>query len=196
MIQPSSTPSPIPNLFSEAFVSVDVETAGPSPSNYSLLAIGACLVSDPQRGFYVELQPLNDNMVAEAMSVHGLTLRELAVRGLPPVDALRRFEQWLATQIPAAQAPIFVAFNAPFDWMFVSEYFHRFLGRNPFGHSALDIKSFYMGASGVRWSETGMRNLSPRYLNNQSLTHHALRDAQDQAEVFRQLLVRASHNRS
>ncbi len=29
----------------------------------------------------------------------------------------------------------FVAFNASFDWMFVKDYFHRFLGRNTFGHA-------------------------------------------------------------
>ncbi len=112
--------------FPEAFVSVDVETAGPNPSQYSLLAIGACLVSYPSRGFYVELQPVNANAVPEAMAIHGLSLSELAARGLSPADALGRFEQWLANEIPSDQHPIFVAFNAPFDWMFVADYFHRF----------------------------------------------------------------------
>jgi DNA polymerase III epsilon subunit-like protein len=180
--------------FSEAFVSVDVETAGPNPSQYSLLAIGACLVSDPAHGFYVELQPVNANAIPEAMAIHELSLGELAARGLPPADALARFEQWLASEIPSDQEPIFVAFNAPFDWMFVADYFHRFLGRNPFGHSALDVKSYYMGLSGVHWSETSMRYLAPRYLKNQPLSHHALRDAQDQAELFKQLLTQASKN--
>ena len=27
--------------------------------------------------------------------------------------------------------------------MFVNDYFHRFLGRNPFGHAALDLKAFF-----------------------------------------------------
>jgi ribonuclease T len=40
-----------------AYVSVDVETAGPSPSRHALMAIGACLVADPEQGFYAELQP-------------------------------------------------------------------------------------------------------------------------------------------
>ncbi len=182
--------------FSEAFVSVDVETAGPNPSQYSLLAIGACLVSDPQRAFYLELQPVNANAVPEAMAIHGLSLGELAARGLPPADAMARFEQWLANEITSGYKPVFVAFNAPFDWMFVADYFHRFLGRNPFGHAALDVKSFYMGVSGVRWSETSMRYLAPRYLKNRPLTHHALRDAQDQAELFKQLLAESSKNQS
>ncbi len=172
----------------EAFVSVDVETAGPNPSQYSLLALGACLVSDPQRAFYVELQPVNSNAEPAAMAIHHLTLAELKQRGLPPADALTRFENWLKAEIPPDQPPIFVGFNAPFDWMFVDDYFHRYLGRNPFGHAALDVKSFYMGLTGVRWAETGLRHIAPQYGQDQPLTHHAQRDAQDQAELFRRLL--------
>ena len=36
---------------SEIFVSIDVETSGPIPGEYSLLSIGACLVSDPDTTF-------------------------------------------------------------------------------------------------------------------------------------------------
>ena len=39
----------------EAYISVDVETAGPNPGQYSLLSIGACLVFVPAKTFYVEL---------------------------------------------------------------------------------------------------------------------------------------------
>lgn len=175
-----------------AYVSVDVETAGPNPSRYSLLSIGACLVCDPERAFYVELQPVNENITNEALAVSGLSLEELAAHGLPPAEAMSRFEAWVETEVPAGEQPIFVAFNAPFDWMFVSDYFHRFLGRNPFGHAALDLKAFYMGLTGVPWEETTMRYVSARYLDDQRLTHHALRDAQDQAELFRKMLAQAA----
>ena len=176
----------------EAYVSVDVETAGPNPSQYSLLSIGACLVADPQRTFYVELQPVNDNATPEALEVSRLSLKELAKRGLPPAEAMARFEAWLVAEIPTGQQPIFVAFNAPFDWMFVNDYFHRFLGRNPFGHAALDLKAFYMGLTGVHWSETTMRYVAARYLSDRQLMHHALRDAQDQAELFQKMLAEAA----
>ena len=94
-------------------------------------------------------------------------------------------------QSSGGRMPVFVAFNAAFDWMFVNDYFHRYLGRNPFGHTALDIKSFYMGLSGVCWEETTMRFVGPRYLGDQQLTHHALRDAMDQAQIFRKMLAEA-----
>jgi len=176
----------------EAYISVDVETAGPNPGRYSLLSIGACLVTDPRRAFYVELQPVSDDALPEALAVSGLSLEELVERGLPPSEALARFEGWLAEEIPSEQQPVFVAFNAPFDWMFVSDYFHRFLGRNPFGHSALDMKAFYMGLTGVRWSETGMGHVAARYLGGRTLTHHALHDAQDQAELFQKMMAEAA----
>ena len=36
-----------------AYISVDIETAGPNPSQYAMLSIGACLVCEPQRTFYL-----------------------------------------------------------------------------------------------------------------------------------------------
>jgi DNA polymerase III epsilon subunit-like protein len=179
--------SSFPNGDRETYVSVDVETAGPHPCRYSLLSIGACLVSNPSEGFYVELQPVNDNAVPSALAVTGLSLSRLARTGVPPEDALLRFEAWLSDVVPAEHHPVFVAFNAPFDWMFVNDYFHRYLARNPFGHSALDIKAFYMGKTGVSWAQTSMKYLNDRYLGGRQLAHHALRDAQDQAELFVQI---------
>jgi ribonuclease T len=173
------------------YVSVDVETAGPNPSQYSLLSIGACLVADLRRTFYVELQPVHENSTPEALSVSGLSLEELALRGLPPAEAMARFESWLVDEVPPGEQPILVAFNAPFDWMFVCDYFYRFLGRNPFGHTALDLKAFYMALTGVSWSETSMRYISSRYLSGRQLSHHALQDAVDQAELFLKMLSQA-----
>ena len=80
---------------------------------------------------------------------------------------------------------MFVGFNAVFDWMFVDDYFHRLLGHNPFGHTAIDIKSYALGILGGTWTQTSMRYLSPRFLGGRKLAHNALGDAQDQAELFR-----------
>lgn len=171
------------------FISVDVETAGPNPTNYSLLSIGACTVGDPRQTFYVELQPVNDNALPEALAISGLTLEGVRENGLEPGEAMASFDAWLAKVVPEESRPLFVALNAAFDWMFVADYFHRFLGRNPFGHAALDIKALYMGLTGVPWSETSMRFLSSRYLNDRNLSHHALSDAIDQAEILTAILA-------
>ena len=173
--------------YDEAYISVDVETAGPSPSQYSLLSIGACLVSRPEKSFYIELQPVNDKMLPEALAIHGLSIEALRVNGIPPAEAMTRFDAWLKEVVPEDQVPVFVAFNAPFDWMFINDYFHRCLGHNPFGHAAIDIKAYYMGITGSTWKETTMQNVSRDYMGGRDSSHNAEEDAIDQAIIFSQL---------
>ena len=176
----------------EIYISVDVETAGPNPGLYSLLSIGACLVSDPAQRFYVELQPVNDAVALEALQISGLDMDGLKSRGLHPVAAMKRFADWVARVTPADSQPVFVAFNAPFDWMFIADYFHRFLGQNPFGHKALDMKAFFMGMRGIQWEQTGFDDISRHYQIKESLKHNALEDALAQANLFRRILEERS----
>lgn len=174
---------------SETYVCVDVETAGPIPVDYSLLSIGACTIFEPRLTFYIELKPINKNLTEEAASVHHLSLKQLKKEGVAPQEALARFEAWLLKDAALDRQPLFVAFNAAFDWMFINYYFHHFLGRNPFGHTAIDIKAFYMGKAGVPWLQTSWRYIDPSNTPKFELTHHALQDALDQAELFRKLLA-------
>lgn len=171
----------------ESIVMVDVETAGPAPSLYPLLSIGACTLLQPRKTFYIELKP--DQMAAEqeALEVSQFTLEDLVIRGTPPLEAMVQFQKWLSEEIPGGK-PIFAAFNAPFDWMFVNDYFIRYLGCNPFGHNALDVRPLYMGLRGVSWRQSSMRMVSHHYLESRSLTHHALQDAQDQADMLAGIL--------
>lgn len=166
------------------FISVDVETAGAIPSQYALLSIGACNLAQPRRTFYAELAPDKKLTDPRAMEVHGLDLDRLSREGLPPEEALRRFAAWLVDVVPPGNKPLMVGFNLPFDWMFIHDYFHRYLGDNPFGHSAVDIKAVYMGASGKSWAETSGRYLHGRYHDQNELTHNALEDAIAQAIIF------------
>jgi ribonuclease T len=169
----------------EIYISVDVETAGPTPSAHSMLSIGACVVDRDDAQFYVELKPDKTATVATSMAIGGLSMSELEATGEQPAAAMAMFEQWIATVVPEGSIPVFVGFNAAFDWMFVDDYFQRYLGHNPFGHSAIDIKSLYMGVSGSTWAKTSLRYLSPLYLDGSKLSHNALGDAKVQAEVFR-----------
>lgn len=168
---------------SENYICVDVETAGPNPADYAMLSIGAVRVAEPERGFYIELLPDRDKQTDEAESVHGLSLERLAREGTPPAQAMTRFAEWLR-QVGGAREPIFVAFNAPFDWMFVNDYFHRYLGSNPFGHRALDMKALFMGLHHTAWGDTSFHQVSSHYGLQTSLPHYALEDARRTAEVF------------
>lgn len=171
-----------------AFISVDVETAGPYPGKFALLSIGACCVAQQERTFYVELQPDRAEFSSDAMLVSGLSLDQLARAGTPPEKAMADFEAWALNITPRGMRPIMVAFNAAFDWMFINDYFHRYLGRNPFGHSALDIKALYMGVKAVPWDETTFTKISANYGGSEHLQHNALQDALEQGNLFHRIL--------
>ncbi len=175
----------------EIFISVDVETSGPYPERYSLLSIGACLVDDPGEGFYVELKPDKLQVQESALRVSQLSIERLSKEGTAPALAMQLFTDWIRRVAPAGQRPVMVGFNAPFDWSFINHYFLEYLAENPLGHSAIDIKAFYMGLSGCPWEETSMLYLSPRFLKGQQLPHDALADARLQAGLFRKLLAQS-----
>lgn len=173
---------------SQCWISVDVETAGPNPGDYPLLSIGACLYDDPATGFIIELKPDRPGRDASALAVAGLDPAELALRGTAPAEALEAFEAWIL-QESGDRTPLLVGFNAVFDWMFVCEYFHRYLGRNPFGHAAIDIKAVAMAHLSIPWSQTSFPQLAARLGGSAPvLTHHALQDARDQAALLRAVL--------
>lgn len=170
-------------------ISVDVETAGPAPGRYAMLEIGACVVDQPELAFTVRLRPDREAFVPEALAVSSLDLEELGRTGVEPGDAMAAFARWVEGVTPDGMRPLMVGLNVPFDWMFVADYFDRYLGRNPFGHAALDIKALSMGVDGVFWDETSWADLSRRHSAPAALTHSAVQDATDQAAIVRALLV-------
>jgi ribonuclease T len=171
----------------EVYISVDIEAAGPVPGEYSMLSIGASVVGKPETSFYAELKPINGNVVPEALSVSGLDMAKLAKDGQEPRAAMETLRDWVQ-DVAAGRKPVFVGFNASFDWSFVNWYFHKYLGDNPFGFSALDIKAYYMGLSGSKWGETTSSQIPREFQPNQVPTHNALADARAQAEMFAKLL--------
>ncbi len=183
----------------ETWISIDVETSGPTPGVASLLSIGACVVGRPDESFYVELRPVPGmGWTAEAEAIHALTRDHLAEHGLEPAEAMGRFAEWIAAlpQVVRGGRPVFVGFNAAFDWMFVADYFWRFHGSNPLGVSALDVKALYLGMTwpDVRdWADTTRSRIEARNpgLTGTALTHDALDDARRQAELIERLLARS-----
>ena len=172
----------------EVFISVDVETSGPVPGLYALLSIGACIVGQEDKTFYIELCPPDKALtLPDAVAAAGMDLDRLRKEGTDPAIAAAEFASWIR-QVSDNTRPIFVAFNASFDWSFVNDLFVRAGIDNPFGYTALDMKAFYMGLSGCSWDETRSSRLPEALQPSPVREHHALDDAVAQAIVFGKML--------
>lgn len=173
----------------ETFISVDIEASGPIPGEYSMLALGACVVGATDKNFYVELKPLSKNFDARALAVAGFDMEQLEREGIEPHRAMAEFDRWLKQVTPRDSTPVFCGFPLAFDWMFVAYYFHRFLRRNPFGYSGFDFKSYSMGLRGAQWEESPLVQ-QPDF--TPALTHNAREDAIVQAELLERLFKYAN----
>jgi DNA polymerase III epsilon subunit-like protein len=98
---------------------------------------------------------------------------------------MSQFENWLIQNIPENATPVFVGLNAPFDWSFINYYFLKYLNRNPFGISAIDIKALFMGATKCSWHDTKSSSIDKYVHPTLQGDHNALHDAKYQAELFR-----------
>ena len=187
------------------YFSVDIEATGPTPGLHSMISLGACVVGEKENSFYMELKPLNQNYVREAMEIASLglkctkqneetdprtstfkpeeVLKELDKRGLSPKEAMNEFDNWVRKSSEGYE-PVFLAVPVVFDGMFVFWYYDNFVDKpNPFGHSGEDIRSFYRGLE--RDLNVGLDKLAMR---NGEMTHNALEDAIVHAIEFEEML--------
>jgi hypothetical protein len=181
------------------YVSVDVEADGPIPGVYSMVSLGAAVAgrhgvdgfvgSDPVAAtFYVELAPISDEWVPEALAVSGLDRDRLVAEGTPAAEAMAAFTGWIG-EVSGDARPVFTAYPASFDWMFVYWYLIRFTGHSPFGHSGcLDLKTLYAARAGVPLTQAVKGRMPRELLSDRPHTHHALDDAVEQADLAANLL--------
>ena len=185
---------------SELYVSTDVETDGPIPGPNSMLSFGSAAYTADKKllaTFEANLHTLPNaagdpgtmawwQTQPEAWAAHRQNLQE-------PEAAMNAYLAWLKN-LPGK--PVFVAYPAAFDFMFVYWYLIRFAGESPFSFSALDIKSFAMAILGTDYRETVKRNMPREWFDPLPHTHKALDDAIGQGALFCNILAAAREQQS
>jgi ribonuclease T len=177
---------------------VDIECSGPVPGLYDMISLGAVPVVHTAAGyevgearFYVEIKPTAPRVDPGAMKVNGLDIEALRAHGTPLTEALTALTAWVRAHTVKGTRPVFVGHNAPFDWSFVNDAYHRHELPNPFGYKALDTKALAMGVLRVHWFDANKELLAERLALpevEEALVHRADYDAWYQAHILVGLL--------
>jgi hypothetical protein len=178
---------------SEIYVSTDVETDGPIPGPHSMLSFASAAYTADKRAvgtFAANLETL------PGATAHPETLRWwkehpeawAAARSdlQDPALVMSRYVFWLKS-LPGR--PVFVAYPAGFDFLFVYWYLIRFAGESPFSFSALDVKTYAMALLGCEYRDAVKRNMPKQWFDQLPHTHQALDDALEQGALFCNMLA-------
>jgi hypothetical protein len=185
----------------EIYVSTDVEADGPIPGPNSLLSFGSAA--------FLPDGTLHSTFTANLALLEGASgdLKTMAWWQESPANqaawertrtdleapevAVPRYVAWLKS-LPGK--PVFVAYPAAYDFMFVYWYLLRFAGESPFSHSALDIKTYAMAVLKLPYRESSKRNMPAHWFPDSPHTHVALDDAIEQGQLFCNMLAEHTHN--
>lgn len=174
-------------------MSTDVETDGPIPGPHSMLSLGsAAYLADKTlvSTFTANLETLPGAAGApETMAwwaEHAEAYAKCRVSTEEPAAAMRRYAAWVSS-LPGR--PVFVAYPAGFDFLFVTWYLVRFVGRSPFSFSALDVKTFAMATLKCDFREATKSRMPARWFDALPHTHVALEDAIEQGALFCNMLA-------
>ena len=183
----------------EIYLSTDIEADGPIPGLHSMLSLASVAINGDGiviGEFSANLETLPGASMHPRMASWWQTQPAawLACREnqRAPDLVMADYLRWIQS-LPGR--PIFVAMPAGFDFLFVYWYFIRFLGESPFGHSALDMKSFAMALLGSEFRKAGKSAFPKAWQSTLPHTHIALDDAREQGESFIAML-KASRKRA
>jgi hypothetical protein len=177
----------------EIYVSTDVETDGPIPGPHSMLSFASAAYRADKTlvdTFSANLETLPDaagdpgTMAWWAKQPESWAATRTDLEA--PEAAMRRYVVWL-NRLPGR--PVFVAYPAGFDFLFVYWYLIRFAGESPFSFSALDVKTYAMALLRTEYRTAVKRNMPKRWFDPLPHTHVALDDAIEQGALFCNMLA-------
>jgi hypothetical protein len=177
----------------EIYVSTDVESDGPIPGPHSMLSFGSAAYRADKTllgTFSANLELLpgasGDPKVMEWWSRHPSAWAECRKDPQPIEPAMRAYAIWLSS-LPGK--PVFVAYPATFDFMFIYWYLMRFVGESPFAHRGLDLRTYAMAVLKKGFYDSGKRHYPRRWFDEHPHTHTALEDAIEQGALFINILA-------
>ena len=176
----------------EIYVSTDVEADGPIPGPHSMISLGSVALRADKSvisEFAVNLQPLAGAAPHPRTMLWWASYPEALAKAREqqedPAVAMPRYAKWLR-ELPGRV--VFVGQPAGYDFMWVYWYLLRFCGDSPFGHSALDVKTYAMALLKMPYRECVKGALPEAWHDGLPHTHVAIEDAREQGALFCNML--------
>src|SRR5688572_16312251 len=142
----------------EIYLSTDVESDGPIPGPNSMLSFAsAAYLGDKTLvgTFEANLTTLpgaqGDPKTMEWWQTQPEAWAACRANPRDPAVVMPEYVGWIK-ELPGK--PVFVAYPATYDFLFVYWYLIRFARESPFSHSALDIKTYAMALLGKEYRES------------------------------------------
>jgi hypothetical protein len=180
----------------ETYVSVDVETDGPIPGEFSMLNLGAAAFVEgsfePIGTFTVNLEPLPGarqhprTMEWWRSSARFAAYEAITQDQVDPSSAMSGFDKWVRS-LPGK--PVFVGYPTGFDFTFAYWYLIKFVGESPFSFSAIDIKTYAMSLLKRGYRDSTKKHFDPAWSSERRHAHVGLDDAIEQGEMFMRMLA-------
>ena len=161
-----------------SYIVVDVEADGEIPHEYSMVCFGAVIVEGSlTKTFYGKVKPISDKWKPEALVISGFS-REDHITFDDPVKVMKEFYDWVMENTKGK--PTFISDNLAFDWQWINWYFHKYLGKNPFGFSGRRIGDLYCGMK----MDAGLNSEWKKLYRKTKHTHNPVDDAKGNAEAI------------
>lgn len=177
----------------EIYVSTDIETDGPIPGPNSMLSLASAAYLKNKtliRTFTINLKPLPgaspDPKTMEWWNSQPDAWQATRIDQKEPLEAMQVYFAWVKS-LPGT--PVFVAYPAGFDFLFVYWYLIQFIGDSPFSYSAIDIKTYAMALLKTEYAQASKRNMPKHWFDPLPHKHVALDDAIEQGALFCNMLA-------
>ncbi len=181
----------------ELYVSIDVETDGPIPGEYSMLSLGSAIF-EPSGNilgkFEVNIQGLPTARQNKETMEWWATIPDIwAYCRKNPISPNIAMQSYLKHLLDVSKARegnlVCIGYPITFDFMFVYWYLIKFTGKSPFSFSGIDIKTISMAMLKSTYKKAGKKYMPKRWIpNNIKHSHTPLNDAIEQGLIFCNIL--------
>lgn len=176
----------------EIYISTDIEADGKIPGINSMLSFASAAFTEEKElisTFSANLEQLPEarpdletmkwwKTQPEAWKICRQNLEN-------PAKVMNNYYNWLNS---FEKLPVFVGYPAAYDFMWIYWYLIKFVGKSPFSHSALDIKTMAMTLLKTPYRESVKRNMPDKWFDDLPHTHKAIDDAIEQGALFCNML--------